>query len=86
MLSDDVEFAGDPLARDRVVDNGGKALACEVVDDAQDPEAAAIGQRVGDEVEAPALIGAPCGIAIGALVPSARLRPPRLRTVSRSSR
>jgi len=28
----------------------------------------------------------PCGIAIGALVPSARLRPPRLRTVSFSSR
>ena len=27
-----------------------------------------------------------CGIAIGALAPSARLRPPRLRTVSRSSR
>lgn len=29
---------------------------------------------------------APCGIAIGARVPSARFRPPRLRTVSRSSR
>ena len=27
----------------------------------------------------------PCGIAIGARVPSARLRPPRLRTASRSS-
>ena len=28
----------------------------------------------------------PCGSAIGARVPIARLRPPRLRTVSRSSR
>jgi len=27
-----------------------------------------------------------CGIAIGTRVPSARFRPPRLRTVSRSSR
>ncbi len=57
MLGDDVEFAGDTFARDRVVDDGRQAFPAEVVDDAQDPEAAAVGQRVGDEVEAPALIG-----------------------------
>lgn len=43
MLDDDVEFAGDTLARDRVVDDGRQALPAEVVDDAQDPEAAAVG-------------------------------------------
>jgi len=37
------------------------------------------------EVERPALVGS-CGIAIGAGVPNARFRPPRLRTVNRSSR
>ena len=57
ILGDDVEFAGDAFARDRVVDDGGQAFPAEVVDDAQDPEAAAVGERVGDEVEAPALVG-----------------------------
>ena len=52
MLGDDVEFPGDTFARDRVVDEGRQALPAEVVDDAQDPEAAAVGQRVGDKVEA----------------------------------
>src|SRR5262245_38952162 len=71
-----------PLAGERVVGNGGQTLAAEVVDDAQDAKAPAIGQGVGDEVEAPALVGNPAGnFVIGALVPKARLRPPRLRTV-----
>lgn len=84
MLGDDVEFPGDTFARDRVVDDGGQALAAEVVDDAQDPEAAAVGQRVGDEVEAPALVGIlrDCHRLLGT---QSRLATPRLRTVSYSS-
>jgi hypothetical protein len=43
MLGDDVELAGDAFARDRVVDDAHQALPAEVVDDAQDPEAATVG-------------------------------------------
>ena len=56
-LGDLVELAADPLAGERVVDDGCQALPAEVVDDAQDAEAPAVGQGVGDEVEAPALVG-----------------------------
>ena len=54
-LGDLVELARDPFAGQRVVGDGCQALPAEVVDDAQDAEAPAIGHGVGDEVEAPAL-------------------------------
>lgn len=47
-------------------------------------EAAVIGQRVETKSRRQRWLS-PCGIAIGALVPNTRLRPPRLCTVSRSS-
>jgi hypothetical protein len=56
-LGNGVELSGDTLARERVVDDRGQALPTEVVNDAQDAEAASIDQRVEDEVEAPALVG-----------------------------
>jgi hypothetical protein len=56
-----------------------------VIENRQDAKAPATGQLIGNEVERPALIG-PSGTRIGARVPRALLRPPRLRTISRSSR
>jgi len=53
---DGIEFARHPAAGDRGVDDQRQALAGEVVDNDQHPEAAAIGQHGGDKVEAPALI------------------------------
>ena len=75
-LGDAIELARDPLAGQRVVDDRRQALPAEVVDDGQDAEAPTVDERVGDEVEAPALVGI-LRHRLGALVPSARLRPPR---------
>jgi hypothetical protein len=44
-------------AGDRGVDDQRQAFAGEVVDNNEHPEPAAIGQHIGDEVEAPALVG-----------------------------
>jgi hypothetical protein len=52
-----IELACHPAAGDRRVDDQRQAFACEVVDNNKHPEAAAIGQHIGDEVEAPALVG-----------------------------
>ena len=52
-----VEFAHDPPAANRGVDDQGERLAREVVHDRQYPEPPAPGQCVGDEVERPALVG-----------------------------
>ena len=82
---DGIELARHPAARDRRVDDQRQALAGEIVDNDEHSEAATVGQHIRDEVEAPALVG-PCGRVIGARVPRARLRPPRQRTVNRSSR
>ena len=82
---DGVQLAGDPPARDRGVGHQRQTLAGAVVEHRQDPEAAAVGQLVGDEVQAPALVGR-IGVSIGRRVPMARLRPPRRRTISFSSR
>ena len=54
-----VELARDPAAGERGVDDQRQALPGEVVDDHQHAEAAAVGQHVGDEVEAPALVRCP---------------------------
>ena len=70
---------------DRSVGDQRQALAGAVVDHRQDAEPPAVGHLVGDEVQAPALVGG-SGVSIGRRVPIARLRPPRRRTVSRSSR
>ena len=50
------ELAHDAGPGERSVDHRGQALAREVVDDVQHPEAAPIVQRIGDEVQAPALV------------------------------
>ena len=52
-----IELACHPAAGDRRVDDQRQAFAGEVVDNNEHPEAAAIGQHVRDEVEAPALVG-----------------------------
>jgi hypothetical protein len=82
---DGCQFPRDTQARERGVCNQGETLPAEVVDDCQNPEPAAIGEGVRHKVQAPALIGS-LGTTMGLRVPSARLRPPRLRTCSFSSR
>lgn len=54
---DGIKLPGNTMTRDRVVDDGRQAFPAEVVNHAQDAEAASIDQSVGHEVEAPALIG-----------------------------
>ena len=78
--------ARDASPADRGVDHERQALAGAVVVHLQDPEPAPIGELVGDEVETPASGWRPRGVSIGRRVPMARLRPPRWRTISRSSR
>lgn len=51
-----IEFGCDPQTRERRVGNQGDVLAGAVVDDRQDAEAAAIGELIRHEVEAPALV------------------------------
>ena len=82
---DRIELAYAPLARQRCIGDQRQAFPRKVVDHGKDAEATAISQRIRLEIQAPALIGS-LGIAIGALVPKARLRPPRRRTCSPSSR
>jgi len=48
---------GQAVAADRGIHDQRQGLAGEVVDDAQDPEAPAPRKGVGDEVQAPALVG-----------------------------
>lgn len=74
MLGDDVEFPGDTLTRDRIVDDRGQALPAEVVDDAQDRKRRP-SVSVSETKSRLQRWLAPCGIPIGALVPNARLRP-----------
>ena len=57
LADDGVQFAGDAPARDRGVGHQRQALARAVVDHGQDAEAPAVGHLVGDEVQAPALVG-----------------------------
>ena len=57
-LGDPVEFARDTNTGERVIDDEGQAFPAEVIDHAQDAEAAAVEQRIGHEVEAPALVRA----------------------------
>ena len=84
-LDDAIEFAGDPQAGERGVDDQRQAFPGEVVDHDQDAEAPAVAS-VSETKSSDQRWFGPCGIVIGARVPRARLRPPRLRTVSRSSR
>ena len=84
-LRDPVQLAGNADAGDRSIDDGGQALPAEVVDHAEDTEPAAINQSIRHEVQAPALVR-PLRDRHWRLVPIARLRPPRLRTVNPSSR
>jgi hypothetical protein len=75
---DGIKLAGDTQARQRRIGDQRQAFASEIVDDCQDAKPPAIGERVREKIQAPALFG-PCGNAIGALVPTARLRPDRRR-------
>ena len=82
---DGVELAGHAEPGERGVGHQRHALAGAVVDDGEDAEAPAVGHLVGDEVQAPALVGLQWDLD---RPPRAhgRLRPPRRRTVSFSSR
>jgi hypothetical protein len=80
-----VEFASDTNSAQRRVDDQGKTFAGEIVDHCQPTEPSPVVEGVRYEVERPALVGR-CGSAIGERVPSGRLRPPRLRTLSFSAR
>ena len=62
-----------------------RRFAGVVVVDLQDPEPAPVSELVGDEVEIPALVG-DRGCLYRPPRSRARLRPPRWRTMSRSSR
>lgn len=53
---DPVEFARDPLSRQRRVDHQRQALPRAVIGHDEDAEAPPVVERVGDEVEAPALV------------------------------
>ena len=55
-LGDGVKLARHPFAGQRGVDHRRQALPAEVVDHTQDAEASAVAQRVGNKVEAPALV------------------------------
>src|SRR3954453_10610362 len=46
-----IEVAHDPKTRQRGIGNQSQALPGEVVDDRQDAEAPAVGQRIGQEVQ-----------------------------------
>ncbi len=50
------EFTYDAHATQRSVDYHSQAFAAEIIHDGQDAEAAAVAERVRDEVEAPALV------------------------------
>lgn len=72
---DPVEFARDALARERRVDHQRQALPRAVIDHDQDAEAPTVVERVGDEVEAPALVrllrhGGRCPRAKGSFAPT----------------
>ena len=54
---DGIELTRHPSARDGRVDDQRQALAGEVIDYDEHPEAAPVGQHVRHEVEAPALVG-----------------------------
>ena len=81
-----VELTRDAMAGERGVDDQRQALPGEVVDHHQHPEAPAVGSGRRTTKSRLQRWFVPCGIVIGARVPSARLRPPRFLTVSRSSR
>ena len=81
-----VQLAGHPDARQRGIGHQRQAFPGEVVDHRQDAEPAAVGERVATGSRGYQRWFGPWGIVIGARVPSARLRPPRRRTCSRSSR
>jgi hypothetical protein len=53
-----VELAHDPQARQRCIGRQRQAFSGEVVDHRQDPKSPAIDERVRQEIQAPALIGA----------------------------
>lgn len=76
---------GPRVRRQRRIDDSRQTFPAEVTDLIQYPEPMAAGQTVWHKLERPPLFG-PRGIAIDALVPTARLRQPHLRTVTPSSR
>jgi len=71
---DGIEFAHDPQAGQRSVGDQRQAFAGEVIDDAKDAERRPSVKASDTKSRLQRWFG-PCGIVIGALVPSARLRP-----------
>lgn len=55
-LGNGIQFAGDAFAGERVVDDGCKTFSAIIIDHAEDAEAPAIDERIGDKVEGPALV------------------------------
>jgi hypothetical protein len=55
--NDDIELTHDPQARQRGIGDERQAFTVEVVDDRQNPETSAVGERIRQEVETPALVG-----------------------------
>ena len=82
-LDDPVQLTGNPQAGKGRIGDEAQAFSCAIIDDRKHPEPAAIGELIRHEVQRSL---AAVGINIGARVPIARLRPPRLRTVSFSPR
>ena len=77
-LGDPIQLTGYADAGQGRINDGSQTFSAEVVDHIQD--------TLSDTKSSDHLWFGPCGIAMGVLVPSARLRPPRLRTVNPSSR
>jgi len=83
------QFAHDPLARDRRVDDCAQALARDIVDDVEHADASPGRELIVDEIEAPALVGERRHGGGGPRAhgaPAPRPRRPRRRTVGPSSR
>lgn len=68
---------------ERDIDDQAQTFPGRVIDQGQDVEASAADQCIHREVERSCRF-ASCRIVIGTLAPSACLRPPRLRTLSRT--
>ena len=83
---DGLELAHDPQARQRGVGDSARHSRREVVDDRQDAKPAAVDKGVRLRSPGSSAGSVPAGTSAAARVPSARLRPPRRRTCSRSSR
>lgn len=56
LVGETFELAHDPHAAQGSIDHTSQAFTAEVIDDAEDPQAPAVTQRVGNKIETPALV------------------------------